>query len=81
MAIFGAIIFYMGLINTAWVLIIYIITGSATLGAKISKKVGTSNDKTDSYIDQGKSFSNDMLVKIIYRSVITLIGYLMMTFL
>lgn len=81
MAILGAIIFYAGILNTAWVIIIYLITQSATLGAKISKKVGTSNKNTDSYIEQGRSFSNDMLVKIIYRAVITVIGYLMMTFL
>ncbi len=80
LSIIGTLLFMIGLANMAWVLIIYLISVSALFGTKLSKKVGTANDKTDGYIQQGKSFSNDLLVKLIYRGVITGIGYLMMTF-
>lgn len=63
-----------GFANAALVLVLYLISLSALMGTKLSKKVGTANQKTDQYIEQGKSFSNDLLVKLIWRIAIGLIG-------
>jgi hypothetical protein len=57
--------------------ILYVISLSAIAGTKISKKVGTANEKTDEYVEQGKSMSNNLLKRIIWRLAIGCIGWLM----
>ncbi len=68
---------FIGFANAAWVAILYILSLSAIAGTKISKKVGTANDKTDGYLEQGKSMSNDLLKKLVWRLAIGCIGWLM----
>lgn len=67
----------LGFINAAWVGILYIISLSAFAGTKLSKKVGTANEKTDEYLEQGKSISNGLLKKLIWRLAIAFTGWLM----
>lgn len=71
------ILMLFGFANAAWVAILYILSISAVAGTKISKKVGTANEKTDEYLEQGKSISNNLLKKLIWRLAIGCIGWLM----
>lgn len=80
MGIIGLILMIIGFANAAWVGILYLISMSALLGTKISKKVGTANENTDGYIEQGKSFSNGLLKKLIWRLAIGCIGWAMYYF-
>ncbi|HLA55487.1 MAG TPA: hypothetical protein VK623_05280 [Flavobacterium sp.] len=75
--IIGFILMLIGFANAAWVLILYILSMSALFGTHLSKKVGTANERTDGYIEQGKSVSNDLLVKLIWRLAIGIIGLVM----
>jgi len=77
LSIIGMILMFFGFANAAWVAILYIISLSALAGTKISKKVGTANEKTDEYLEQGKSMSNSLLKKLIWRFAIGCIGWLM----
>ncbi|WP_395045630.1 hypothetical protein [Flavobacterium sp.] len=77
LSIIGMILMFIGFANAAWVAILYILSLSAIAGTKISKKVGTANDKTDGYLEQGKSMSNDLLKKLVWRLAIGCIGWLM----
>lgn len=77
LSIIGMILMLFGFANAAWVAILYIISLSAVAGTKISKKVGTANEKTDEYLEQGKSMSNDLLKKLIWRLAIGCIGWLL----
>jgi hypothetical protein len=76
----GFFLFIIAGINAAWVGLFALLSWSGQVGAKISKKVGTANDNTDQYIEQGKSFSKELLTKLSWRLALTLIGYLMYTF-
>ena len=67
----------LGFINAAWVGILYIISLSTVAGTKLSKKVGTANEKTDEYLEQGKSITNNLLKKLIWRLAVGFIGWLM----
>jgi hypothetical protein len=78
--IIGMIMMVLGLANAAWVGIWFLIVMSARVGTNLSKKLGTANERTDEYAEQGKLFSNDLLVKLISRLAIALIGYLMYHF-
>jgi hypothetical protein len=60
--------------------VLYLLSLSAVLGTKISKKVGTANEKTDEYLEQGKSMSNDFLMKLIWRLAIGFVGWIMYYF-
>ena len=66
-----------GFANAVLVAILYIISLSAVAGTKISKKVGTANENTDQYLEQGKSVSNALLKKLIWRLAIGCIGWLL----
>ena len=77
LSIIGTILMIFGFASAAWVGFLYIISLSAVAGTKISKKVGTANDKTDEYLEQGKSMSNNLLKKLIWRLAIGGIGWLM----
>lgn len=72
------IVMIFGFANAAWIAILYIISLSAVTGTKISKKVGTANEKTDEYLEQGKSITNNLLKKLIWRFAIGCIGWLML---
>jgi len=74
------ILMIFGFANAAFVLLLYVISLSALAGTKLSKKVGTANEKTDHYIEQGKSYSNDLFVKLIWRIGIGLVGLLLYYF-
>ncbi|WP_291139031.1 hypothetical protein [Flavobacterium sp. UBA7663] len=77
LSIIGMIIMVLGFINGAWIGILYIISLSAVAGTKLSKKVGTANEKTDEYLEQGKSMSNTLLKKLIWRLAVGCTGWLM----
>ena len=68
---------YGGFASAVWAAIFYIISLSAVAGTKISKKVGTANENTDEYLEKGKSMSNALLKKVIWRLAIGCIGWLM----
>jgi hypothetical protein len=77
LGIIGMILMIFGFANAAWVAVLYILSLSAVAGTKISKKVGTANEKTDEYLEQGKSITNNLLKKLIWRFAIGCIGWLM----
>ena len=77
MGIIGMILMLIGFANAAWVGILYLLSLSAVLGTKLSKKAGTANERTDEYLEQGKSISNDLLVKLIWRLAIGCVGWLL----
>lgn len=77
LGIIGMILMIFGFANAVWVAILYIISLSAVAGTKISKKVGTANENTDQYLEQGKSASNALLKKLIWRLAIGCIGWLL----
>lgn len=77
LSIIGMILMIFGLASAAWVALLYILSLSAVAGTKISKKVGTANDKTDEHLEQGKAISNNLLKKLIWRLAIGGIGWLM----
>ena len=62
--------------NALWVLFWFLLNWSSGLGAKLSKKVGTANEKTDGYIEQGKNFSKELLQKLVWRKPLPLWLYL-----
>lgn len=71
------ILMIFGFASAVWVAFLYILSLSAVAGTKISKKVGTANDKTDEYLEQGMSMSNNLLKKLIWRLAVGGIGWLM----
>jgi len=75
--IIGMLMMMFGLMNSVWVGILFILSLSARIGTNLSKKLGTANERTDEYAEQGKSISNDLLVKLILCLAVALIGYLM----
>jgi hypothetical protein len=77
LSIIGMILMFIGFASAALVAVLYLLSLSAVAGTKISKKVGTANDKTDEYLEQGKSISNGLLKKLIWRLAIACIGWLM----
>jgi hypothetical protein len=77
LSIIGMILMFLGFANAAWVVILYVLSLSAVAGTKISKKVGTANENTEKYLEQGKSISNGLLKKIIWRLAIGCLGWLM----
>lgn len=77
LSIIGMILMFIGFASAALVAVLYVLSLSAIAGTTISKKVGTANDKTDEYLEQGKSISNGLLKKLIWRLVIACIGWLM----
>lgn len=77
LSIIGMILMFIGFASAALVAVLYVVSLSAVAGTKISKKVGTANDKTDEYLEQGKSISNGLLKKLIWRLAIACLGWLM----
>jgi len=77
MGIIGMILMIFGFANAALVALMYVLSLSARFGTKMSKKLGTATDKTDGYLEQGKSISNDLLVKLAWRLAIGTIGWIM----
>jgi len=64
-------------LNALWSLLLYLLYLSGIIGAKASKKIGTDNNKTDEYIEIGKSHSKKFLLSFGWRLALTIIGYLM----
>lgn len=77
LSIIGMVLMFLGFANAAWVAVLYVLSLSAVAGTKISKKVGTANENTDEYLAQGKSISNGLLKKMIWRLAIGCLGWLM----
>ena len=77
LSIIRMLLMLIGFVNAAWVAILYMLTLSAIVGTKLSKKVGTANNKTNAYLEQGKSISNNILKKLIWRLIIGCSGWLM----
>lgn len=62
--------------NAFWVLCWFLLNWSSGLGAKLSKKAGTANEKTDGYIEQGKEFSRELTQKLTWRILVTIGAFL-----
>jgi hypothetical protein len=77
LSIIGIILMFLGFANAAWVAVLYVLSLSAVAGTKISKKVGTANENTDDYLEQGKSISRGLLKKLIWRLAIGCVGWIM----
>lgn len=77
LSIIGMILMLIGFANAAWVAILYVLSLSAVAGTKISKKVGTSNDNTDKYLERGKLYSHQLLKKLIWRLAIGCLGWIL----
>ncbi len=77
LSIIGMLLMFFGFANAAWVEVLYVLSLSAIAGTKLSKKVGTSNEKTDANLDRGISVSHDLLKKLIWRLVLGCSGWLM----
>ncbi len=77
LSIIGIILMFIGFASATLVAVLYVVSLSAVAGTKISKKAGTANDKTDEYLEQGKSISNGLLKKLIWRLAIGCLGWLM----
>lgn len=77
LSIIGMILMFLGFANAAWVAVLYVLSLSAVAGTKLSKKVGTANDKTDEYLETGKSISNKLLKKLVWRLAAGFLGWLM----
>lgn len=77
LGIIGMILMYVGFASAIWAAFLYLMSLSAVAGTKISKKVGTANENTDQYLEQGKSMSNALLKKLILRVAIGGIGWLL----
>ncbi|MBS1734766.1 MAG: hypothetical protein JST02_15855 [Bacteroidetes bacterium] len=60
--------------NALWVLFWFLLNWSSGLGAKLSKKVGTANEKTEGYIEQGKNFSKELLQKLVWRIALAIVA-------
>ncbi|TBX70701.1 hypothetical protein EZL74_03240 [Flavobacterium silvisoli] len=77
LSIIGMLLMLFGFANAAWAGLLYVLSLSAIAGTKLSKKLGTSNEKTDANLDKGVSMSNDLLKKVIWRLLLGCIGWLM----
>ena len=77
MEIIGMILMFIGFANAAWVLLLYVFSLSALFGTKLSTKLGTANDDTPKYLEQGKSISNGLFLKFIWRLAIGLTGLIL----
>lgn len=77
LSIIGMILMFLGFAGAAWAAILYILSLSAVAGTKISKKVGTANEKTDEHLETGKAIANGLLKKLIWRLAIGFAGWLM----
>jgi len=77
LGIIGMILMYGGFASAVWAAILYVISLSAVAGTKISKKVGTANDNTDEHLENGKSISNGLLKRLLWRLAIGCAGWLM----
>ena len=73
----GIILMVIGGLNFAWFLLWALMAWSGSMGAKMSKKVGTDNENTDKAIAIGENFAKDALRKVITSLVIFGIGALM----
>lgn len=67
LSIIGMILMFLGFAGAAWAAVLYVLSLSAVAGTRLSKKVGTANDKTDEYLETGKAMSNNLLKKLIWR--------------
>lgn len=76
LAIIGVILMVYGFANAAWSAVLYLISLSAVAGTSLSKKVGTSNEHADTYLEEGKGFAKALVKKIVIRLVIGGIGWL-----
>jgi UPF0716 family protein affecting phage T7 exclusion len=76
LGIIGTILMFIGFASAAWAAILYVFL-SAVAGTKLSKKVGTANERTDEYLEQGKSMSKAIFKKLILRLAIGCAGWLM----
>ena len=70
----GIILMVTGGINFIWFLIWASLIWSGTAGAKLSKKIGTSNENTDKAIEMGKDFGKQALNKVLISVVLCGIG-------
>lgn len=77
LSVIGMILMFLGFAGAAWAAVLYVLSLSAVAGTKISKKVGTANERTDEYLETGKAISKGLLKKLIIRLVIGFGGWLM----
>lgn len=62
-------------LNAIYALFIYVMYLSSIGGAKLSKKVGTDNSRTDENIAKGKVQSKAHLRSFVIRAVITIVAF------
>ena len=75
--IIGVILMVVGGINLVWFLLWALLAWSGTLGAKISKKVGTDNEHTDAAIKTGENFGKTAIKKFVTSAILLSIGAIM----
>ncbi|MGD1951367.1 MAG: hypothetical protein ACFB14_17220 [Leptolyngbyaceae cyanobacterium] len=73
-ALIGTAFLLMGAVNMAWFLLWFLLAWSSTLGAKVSKKVGTDNENTDSNIQLGEAFKREALQKFAISTGLLIVG-------
>ena len=76
-AVIGAAFLLMGAVNMVWFLLWFLLAWSSTLGAKVSKKVGTDNENTDSNIQLGEAFKKEALKKFAISTALLIVGSLL----
>ena len=74
MGVVGFILMLLGGLNMAWFLLWALLAWSGTVGAKLSKKVGTDNENTDNAIAIGQDFKKKALNKFITSAVLAGVG-------
>ena len=74
LALIGTAFLLIGAVNMAWFLLWFLLAWSSTLGAKVSKKVGTDNDNTDNNIQLGEAFKKEALQKFAISTALLIVG-------
>jgi hypothetical protein len=72
--IIGMFLIATGILNFAWFLLWALLAFSGSAGARLSKKVGTANSRTDKAIKIADSFGKEVLKKIATSAVLAGIG-------
>lgn len=80
MEIIGFLLMLFGGLNMAWFLLWFLMGWSSTVGAKLSKKVGTDNDHTDEYIQLGENFKKEAFRKFTISTTMLIVGSLLTHF-
>lgn len=61
LSIIDMILMFLGFANTAWIGILYVLSQSLVGETRVSKKVGTTNEKINERLEKRKLISNKLL--------------------